>query len=197
MLLQIALRHAHAEAMLAELKHNPALRELIGIEDEDKVPNGYNISRFLAVLGQEPHRSELRRIFDAMVQKLGVVVADLGRATAGDATALNARRQSKPSASDLPAPSGGRKEYSDDDGKVTKVVEWFGYKLHLLVDVKHEVALAYEITSAKAGDGETLPTILREAQANLPENRLKTLAYDKAADTNDVHAVLNLARSSR
>ena len=24
-------------------------------------------------------------------------------------------------------------------GKVTKVVEWFGYKLHLLVDVKHEV----------------------------------------------------------
>ena len=102
LLLQIALRHAHAEAMLAELKRNPALRELIGIEDEEKVPNGYNVSRFLAVLGQEPHRSELRRIFDAMVQKLGVVVADLGRATAGDATALNARRQSTPSASDLP-----------------------------------------------------------------------------------------------
>ena len=194
LLLQIALRHAHAEAMLAELKRNPALRELIGIEDEDQVPNGYNVSRFLAVLGQEPHRSELRRIFDAMVQKLGVVVADLGRATAGDATALNARQPSKPSASDLPAPSGGRKEYSDDDGKVTKIVEWFGYKLHLLVDVKHEVALAYEITSAKAGDGETLPTILDEAQANLPKNRLKTLAYDKAADTNDVHAVLDQAK---
>jgi len=26
-------------------------------------------------------------------------------------------------------------EYTDDEGKVTKVVEWFGYKLHLLVDV--------------------------------------------------------------
>jgi hypothetical protein len=28
------------------------------------------------------------------------------------------------------------------DGKLAKVVEWFGSKLHLLVDVKHEVALA-------------------------------------------------------
>ena len=91
-------------------------------------------------------------------------------------------------------PSGGRKEYTDDAGKVTKVVEWFGYKLHLLVDVKHEVALAYEITSTKAGDGETLPTILEEARANLPKNRLHTLAYDKAADTNDVHATLDQAK---
>ena len=194
LLLQIALRHAHVEAMLAELKRNPALRELIGIEDEDKVPNGYNVSRFLAVLGQEPHRSELHRIFDVMIQRLGVVVADLGRDAAGDATALNARRQARPSANDLPAPSGGRKEYADEDGKVTKIVEWFGYKLHLLVDVKHEVALAYEITSTKAGDGETLPMVLHEAQANLPANRMKTLAYDKAADSNDVHEALGKAK---
>jgi len=46
---------------------------------------------------------------------------------------------------------------------VTKVVEWFGFKLHLLVDVKHEVSLAYQITDTKAGDGETLPAILAEA----------------------------------
>lgn len=194
LLLQIALRHPHVEAVLGELRRNVALRELIGIEEEAKVPHGYNVSRFLAVLGQEPHRSELHRIFDVLVQKLGVVVVDLGRDTAGDATALNARRQPDAVAGDLPAPSGGRKEYTDDEGKVTRVVEWFGYKLHLLVDVKHEVALAYEITSAKTGDGETLPTILHEAQANLPPRRMKTLAYDKAADTNDVHQTLDQAK---
>ena len=192
-LLQIALRHPHVEAVLGELRRNAALRGLIGIEDEAKVPRGYNVSRFLAVLGQEPHRSELHRMFDVMVQKLAAVVVDLGRDTAGDATALNARRQPGPASDDLPAPSGGRKEYTGDDGKVTKIVEWFGYKLHLLVDVQHEVALAYEITSAKAGDGETLPTILQEAQANLPADRIETLAYDKAADTNQVHAVLDRA----
>ena len=85
----------------------------------------------------------------------------------------------------LPQASGGRKEYTDDDGKVTKVVEWFGFKLHLIVDIKNEVVLAYEVTDTKAGDGETLPVVLEQAQANLPPGRIKTLAYDKAADGDD------------
>jgi hypothetical protein len=59
------------------------------------------------------------------------------------------------------------------------------------VDVKHEVVLAYEITDTKAGDGETLPVVLEQAQANLPEDRIKTLAYDKAADSEDVHRLLS------
>ena len=70
------------------------------------------------------------------------------------------------------------------------MVEWFGYKLHLLVDVKHEVVLAYEITDTKAGDGETLPVVLEQAEANLPADRIETLAYDKAADDEDVHELL-------
>jgi hypothetical protein len=90
----------------------------------------------------------------------------------------------------LPQPSGGRKEYTDEDGQVVEVLEWFGFKLHLVVDVKHEVALGYRITSASAGDGETLPAVLQQAQANLPEGRIKTLAYDKAADDGHVHQVL-------
>jgi hypothetical protein len=193
--LQIVLRHADCEAVLGELRRNVALRRLIGAEEEEDVPKGWNVSRFLDVLGREPHRSVLHGIFDAMVGKLGAAVPDLGRDTAGDATAMNARRKADPGEeSDLPAPSGGRKEYTDDAGKVTRVIEWFGYKLHLLVDVKHEVALAYEVTSTKAGDGETLPTLLEEAKANLPKGRIRTLAYDKAADTNDVHAVLDQAK---
>ena len=91
----------------------------------------------------------------------------------------------------LPQASGGRKEYKDDEGTVTKVVEWFGFKLHLIVDVKHEVVLAYEITDTKAGDGETLPVVLEQAEANLPVDRIETLAYDKAADSEEVHAHLS------
>jgi len=127
---------------------------------------------------------------------LGVAVTDLGRDTAGDATDLAARRKPEQAAQEeidegLPQASGGRKEYKDDEGKVTKVIEWFGFKLHLLVDVKHEVVLAYEITDTKAGDGETLAVVLEQAQANLPEDRIKTLAYDKAADSEDVHGLLS------
>lgn len=53
------------------------------------------------------------------------------------------------------------------EGNVTRAVEWFGFKLRLLVDVQHEVSLAYQITDTKAGDGETLPAMPAEAQANL------------------------------
>jgi hypothetical protein len=74
---------------------------------------------------------------------------------------------------------------------VTKVVEWFGYKFHLLVDVRHEVVLAYRVTSTKTGDNEMLPDLLAQAQANLPAQRIETVAYDKAADDGEVHEVLH------
>jgi hypothetical protein len=196
LVLSVALRHPTIEHCLGELRRNESLRKMIGIESEDAVPKKWNLSRFLDRLGQEPHLGHLHRIFDAMIERLGAVVPDLGRNTAGDATSLNARRKRDQQAvvekhQGLPQASGGRKEYTDDEGNVTKVVEWFGFKLHLLVDVKHEVSLAYQITDTKAGDGETLPAILAEAQASLPENRIQTLAYDKAADTNDVHQLLS------
>jgi Transposase DDE domain/Transposase domain (DUF772) len=199
LVLTTTLRHPHIESCLAELRRNEGLRRLIGIETEEQVPNKWNMSRFQDALGQEPHRTLAKEAFNEMIQRLGVAVPDLGRDTAGDATALNARRKDAAGAAEetkegLPQATGGRKEYTDDDGKVTEAFEWFGYKLHLAVSVKHEVALSYEITDTKAGDGETLPTLLAQAQANLPKGRIKTLAYDKAADTNDVHKLLSNAR---
>ena len=198
LVLSIALRHPTIEACLAELRRNESLRKLIDIDSEDKVPRKWNLSRFLDRLGEEPQLTFLHQVFDTMIGRLGEAVPDLGRDTAGDATALNARRKKSARAKleeeqGLPQATGGRKEYTDDDGKVNKVVEWFGFKLHLLVDVRHEVSLSYKITDTKAGDGETLPAILGDAQANLPPGRIKTLAYDKAADTNDVHQLLSQA----
>jgi hypothetical protein len=194
--LRVALRHVTTEAMLAELRRNEGLRRLIGIESEGGVPKPWNISRFEDVLGQEPHRTLLKEVFNVLIQRLGVAVVDLGIDTAGDATGLSARRKpekgmQKEVDEGLPQASGGRKEYKDDQGKVTKVVEWFGFKLHLIVDVKHEVVLSYEITDTKAGDGETLPVVLDQAEADLPEGRIETLAYDKAADSEDVHTLLS------
>jgi hypothetical protein len=196
-LLTVALRHVSFNACLAELHRNPALCRLIDIAEEGDIPNGWNLSRFLDVLGQEPHLSALRRVFDALARRLGATVPGLGRHTAGDATALAGRAKADPRAVKaearlgLPQPSGGRKEYRDDEGKVTKVYEWFGYKLHLLVDVRHEVALAYHVTDTKAGDNERVPALVAQAEGNLPAGRMETLAYDKAADDERVHACLH------
>jgi hypothetical protein len=197
LLLSILLRHTTIEACLEELRRNAPLRLLIGIESEDAVPHGWNLTRFLAVLGQARYLELLRDVFDHMVRRLGVAVPDLGRHTAGDSTGLSGRpephvkRREAEIAEGLPQASGGRKEYGGDDGTVTRVVEWFGYKLHLLVDVRHEVVLAYHITDTKAGDNECIETLVEQAQANLPEDRIETLAYDKAADDAKVHETLH------
>lgn len=197
LLLAIALRHVSTDACLEELKRNPALRLLIGIDHEDTVPDSDNMSRFLAKLGEEPHLTHVRTVFDVMVQRLGLVVGDFGKDTAGDSTglagraAMSAKLRSAEAEQGLPQPTGGKKEYKDDDGKVTHVVEWFGFKLHLLVDVKHEVALAYHITDTKAGDNERIPELVEQAKKNLPPERIKTLAYDKAADDGAVHEFLH------
>jgi hypothetical protein len=196
-LLTVALRHTSFNACLAELHRNPALCRLLEITDEDQIPHGWNVSRFLDVLGTEPHLTALRAVFDHLARRLGRVVPELGRHTAGDATALNARPKTDPkavgaeTAQGLPQPSGGRKEYKDEEGRVVQVVEWFGYKLHLLVDVRHEVALAYHVTDTQAGDNERVEALVEQAQANLPPGRIQTLAYEKAADDEKVHEVLH------
>ncbi len=196
-LLTIALRHTSFNACLAELHRNPALCQLLDIPSEKEIPNGWNISRFLEVLGGEPHLTHLRAVFNSLAKCLGLAVPDLGRHTAGDATALNARPKTDAqavaaeTAAGLPQPSGGHKEYKDDEGRVVKVVEWFGYKLHLLVDVRHEVALAYHISDTKTGDNECVATLVAQAESNLPEGRMETLAYDKAADDEKVHEMLH------
>ncbi len=196
LVLSVALRHPSIDHCLAELKRNESLRKLLGIESEETVPRKWSLSRFLERLGEEPHLTRLHEVFDTMIERLGSVVPDLGQNTAGDATYLNARRKrnrddAQTNDSGLPQASGGRKEYLNEEGHVTKVIAWFGFKLHLLVDVKHEVSLAYKITNTKAGDGETLPDLLTEAKQNLPESRIETLAYDKAADSTEVHQLLH------
>jgi hypothetical protein len=190
--LTVALRHLSVESCLAELHRNPALDRRLGIPAAADIPHPWNVSRFLDVLGQDPHRSELRQVFAVLVQHLGRAVPDLGRHTAGDSTGLSGRAQRDAKAvaaavrQRLPQPSGGRTEYQDDAGTVSTVVAWFGYKHHLLVDVRHEVPLAYRVTDPKAGDNELVAAFVEQAQANLPPARIQTLAYGKAADDEKV-----------
>ncbi len=197
-LLTPLLRHASYDACLGEVRRNPALKRIVGIETDDQIPKHWNLSRFLDVLGHPAHLAAIRSCFDAMVHRLGAVVPDLGRRTAGDATALSARRgdakrQEAETGLGLPQPAGGRKEYKDDDGTVVKVVEWFGYKLHLLVDVRHELALAYQITEPAVGDNQMIAALLEQARGNLPAGRIESLADDKAADDEAVHRLLHAA----
>ena len=73
-------------------------------------------------------------------------------------------------------------------------MEWFGYKLHLLVDVRHELALAYWITAPAVGDNEMIESLAGASSRQLAgEDRIQSLAYDKAADDEAVHRLLHTA----
>jgi len=216
MLLRSILRHPTVDACLGELRRNEGLRRLIGIEHEDEVPKEWNVSRFKVVLGTEPHVTHLRRITNVMVKRLADAVPDLGVNLGGDGTCLHCRRDrcekanpessaiaAAPAKADgLPQPNGGRKEYRDDKGNVTEIYEWFGYTGNLLVDTKHEVIVAWDLSSAGTHESQVLPGLIEQAKQNLPDpnaraseggrkHRIKTLAYDKAADDGDIHQVLD------
>ncbi|NOX56021.1 MAG: hypothetical protein GXP27_16580 [Planctomycetes bacterium] len=60
--------------------------------EESDVPKACNMSRFLAALGQEPHRTHLRECFDRMIRRLAELLPDLGEQTVGGASGLSARR---------------------------------------------------------------------------------------------------------
>jgi hypothetical protein len=189
-LLQPLLRHTTMEHTLAELRRNADLRALGGMDHAAHVPRPWNMSRFLGVLGQEPFRTRLHEVFDRLVQRLGTAVPTLGEQTAGDATHLSARRGRGANRRAQPQPDGGRKEYTDEEGRVTRVIEWFGYKLHLLCDTRHEVVLSYAVSPASSADNQALRELVRSAKANLPADRIDTLAYDKACDDEGVHRLL-------
>jgi len=198
------LRHPWLESCLQELQRNPSLWPIIGIEDASQVPNKWNMSRFMIVLGTQPHLTLLKDVFNTMARNLSEAVPDLGRHCAADTSALHARREATRAKTDLPQPDGGKKEYTDDDGNVTRIIEWFGYKAHLLVDVKHEVILAFAITPASTHDKKGIPNLVSQAAANvadpkaadssgLAKHRIETLAYDKAGDDQGTHEFLDAA----
>jgi len=188
------LRHTSYTQTLAELARNPSLARLVGIESPEDVPKAWNVSRFLDVLGREPFLTILREMFDELVRTTAEEVEELGCRLAGDAMSLLGRRGRSGREEGLPGPTGGRKEYEDESGRVVKVYEWFGYKLHVLVDTLHEVVVAYRVSSANVADNKMLGELLAQAERNLPgsdgRSRIETLAYDRAADDGDIYRQL-------
>ena len=129
---RVALWHVTTEAVLAELRPNEGLRGS-SVSSPSRVPKPWNISRFEDVLGQEPHRTLLKEVFNALIERLGIAVVDLGQHSAVTPRlyrhgASPRRPRTRRSRTDCRKPAVG-KEYKDDEGRVTKVVEWFGFKL--------------------------------------------------------------------
>ena len=200
----IVYQHPSAAALLRELRRNGELRQLCGFDPflgEQAVPTKDAFSRFLELLIE--HADFLSEMFHELVDELKKELPDLGVKTAVDSKAIPSfgkpvrdeeKRMEEDRRRDTDA-DWGTKTYkgTHKDGTTwEKIVKWFGYKLHLLVDSKYELPLAFELTEASAGDSPHLVPLVEDVQENHPDihDDMEETAEDKGYDSAENNAAL-------
>lgn len=184
----IVYQHISIASLRRELSRNGQLRQMCGFEG--KIPPQYVFTRFCQKLFT--YQWLIDEIFNELVEMLRQLLPDFGKHIAIDSKAINslAKHANKNEKTD------GRRERDADygvkrykgvreDGTAwEKVVSWFGYKLHLMVDAFYELPVAFEVTKASASDvaeGRKLVKKLATEQPRIIE-ACEDLAGDKGYD---------------
>lgn len=183
----VVFQHPSIESLRRELSRNGQLRYLCGLES---VPSASAYTRFLH--GVIRHGAGIDTMFEQLVEELAKVLPGFGEHAGIDGKALASFAKGRASSS---APDGRRDtdgEYAKKvyrgkrkDGSLwEKVVKWFGYKLHLIVDTRYELPVAFSVTKAGVPDitgGKALLQQVAERQPKVLE-RAKLMSADKGYD---------------
>jgi len=195
----IVFQHEHVESLRRELKRNAELRYLCGFDPfagDGAVPSKDAFSHLLALI-IENHK-KVMEIFHKLVEELRKELPDLGAKLAVDSKAIRSygrpvRDEQKLTEED------GRRDTDADWGKKTykgkrkdgtkweKVVKWFGYKLHLLVDSKYELPLEFKLTKASRSDSPELLPLVEHTNKKHPDiiEDAEELSADKGYDSSE------------
>jgi hypothetical protein len=144
-------------------------------------------------------------MFNELVEKCHELLPDFGQYMAIDSKALPSfsERKSKRTSVDSRGEHDadwGKKKYSgiDEAGKAwEKIVSWFGFKLHLIVDSIYELPIAYEVTTASASDVKEGKKLVRCARKLHPalfasdEAYQRYMSADRGYDDSKMHEMLH------
>lgn len=184
----VVFEHKSTESLRRELSRNAQLRWMCGLEDT--VPPAYVYSRFMKKLFI--HEEEIEIMFQILVSQICEVLPDFGKSLAIDGKAISSfangknKNDKEDGRRDTDA-NYGKKVYKGkrEDGSVwQKVVKWFGYKIHLIVDASYELPVAYSVTKASVPDINEAHALLDEverAQPFLLENA-ESMSGDRGYD---------------
>ena len=173
----IVNRSPSISQLIEQLRKNPGFRYLCGIDSSIGIPTESAFSRFIANLTESEALAAMEDVFHQLVTQLSKFLPEYGQTAALDATHLEAfSRGTRKHPSDRDARWGKKK---DNNGNWFR---WFGYKLHLLVDAKHELPMAFTVTSANENDGEQLIPLMQTFAEKQPEIEVKTLLADSIYD---------------
>lgn len=184
----IVYQHVTIESLRRELLRNGELREACGFDPafgERAVPTKDAYSSMLRKLMKK--QELIDGMFDGVVEELKKYLPDFGRHLAIDSKAIESYAKGTRDSQDSSDPHAdwGKKTYKGKrkDGSLwEKVVSWFGYKLHLLVDTTYELPVGYRITKASRPDIEEMVPMVKEAKQKHFET-IETLTGDKAYDS--------------
>ena len=185
----IVFQHASIESLRRELGRNAQLRTLCGFRGTTP-PRASTYTRFLQQVLRE--ESAITALVDQLVESLREILPEFGERLAMDGKAIPSwANRPNPAA----APDGrrdldadfGRKEYRGgrpDGSAWVKVVKWFGYKLHLVVDATYELPVGFTVTKASTADISQALPLLEQLHDRHPEllDRTEVLTADRGYD---------------
>ena len=206
--------HDSIASLLRELNRNSQLRIICGFQPHiysvltDKkdeygkrisesryklAPTASAYTNFLNNLKKCEH--ELREMSDTLVKYMYENLNGFGEIMAADGKAIQsyARRISKKKSGN----KGERdadwcmKEYTitkPNGEKVVKTKKWFGFRLHLLSDVKYELPIDYEVTKASKSELKETEKLLDNIKEKYPEKLEKCRYFlaDKGYDSTEL-----------
>lgn len=184
----IVFQHDGIEKLRRELKRNGQLREMCGFGNQ--VPTPWAYTRFLHTVMK--HGERIEKMFETLVEQIRQALPDFGKHLAMDSKAIESfaagknRNETPDGRRDTDADY-GKKEYRGrrEDGTAwEKIVQWFGYKLHLVVDATYELPVAFRVTKASASDITEGHALLEQMKQKQPEmlKKAETLAADRGYD---------------
>lgn len=193
----VVFQHPSIESLRRELARNGQLRMLCGFwagKNKSLVPDSWVFSRFLAAVMKQA--DVVQAMFEALVTETLQLLPDYGRDLAVDGKALGSYARGK-----LEEHSGeqapGRRRDTDgewgvhahsgikDDGTAwEKVKRWFGYSLHLVVDTRYELPVAFSLTKANASEVVEAHHLLSHIEEKQPlvVERCESFAADRGYD---------------
>jgi hypothetical protein len=191
----IVFQHKTTESLRRELMKNEQLRQICGFDitlGAEGVPLSSAYTRFLKNLMK--HQKEVNKMFDKLVRMLCEELSDFGKVLTIDGKAIQSYARRRRDEDERPYD--GRRDIDADIGVKTykvknkngsvweKVKTWFGYKLHLIVDAKYELLVAFSVTKASRIEVKEGHVLVDEMEYRAPVviGRCLYFAGDKGYD---------------
>lgn len=193
----VIYEHPRVESLLRELRRNGQLRHQCGFDlckGLEAVPPSWAFSRFLSRVMEQQQLIE--GMFDTLVDKLAEALPEFGATLAEDGKAISSfargrgeegtKKQKPDRRGDEDAQWGvhAYKGKHKDGTPWETVKKWFGYTLHLVVDARYELPVAFTVTKAAASEVVTARGVLQgfEERHQKVWERCQAVCMDRAYD---------------